>query len=235
MGPAAAEAGSIEGYVARTGKTRSHHIRDVQYFAGDDRFADILLAESSQGIFSPLMKWSGQMLPAEFYRSAERQFMVVIERDLRGSQSYWAWVDTPLGPLRLKVNAAQWAAIQKVDPKGAWGYGPDFDWQRLYWQMSTESGVVARLVRSRKWGADSGPGGTARFSGPDGQPMGEITRQRATPKGAALRHYIPLRTRAWSSSRPDRSPESGRCRPACWTGSWSRRTSWFRFRLSRAW
>jgi len=68
--------------------------------------------------------------------------MVVIERDLRGSQSYWAWVDTPLGPLRLNVNAAQWAAIQKVDPKGAWGYGPDFDWQRLYWQMSTESGVV---------------------------------------------------------------------------------------------
>jgi hypothetical protein len=72
------------------GRLGSHRIRDVQYFRDDDRFADILLVEGSRGIFSPLMKWGGQMPSAEFYNVEGRQIMVLVERDTRGAQVYRA-------------------------------------------------------------------------------------------------------------------------------------------------
>ena len=82
--------------------------------------AGLLLAEGSPGIFSPLLRWSGQMPEAVIQRGGAVSVLVV-QRDFGGNVpmvSTWAWVWGPLGPITLNVEGVVADAIQKVAPWG---------------------------------------------------------------------------------------------------------------------
>jgi hypothetical protein len=120
------------------GRLGSHRIRDVRYSRGEQALADIVLAESSSGIFSPLMKWSGEM-PAPVIHRVGPATVLVIQKDFGGNVpmvSTWAWVWGPMGPIRLDVEAALHEAIHKVAP-GHTGYDTGLDWNTLHCNTGT--------------------------------------------------------------------------------------------------
>ena len=54
----------------------------------------------------------------------------------KGHQSYWAWLWTNAGPVRLNVATAEWGAIRRVAPglESSPYSGLDIDWPALYWR-----------------------------------------------------------------------------------------------------
>jgi hypothetical protein len=115
------------------GMVGSSRIRTVRYSFGAKAIGDVLLAESSRGIFAPLMKWSGEMPGPSVYRFGSAA-VLVIAKDFGGNipmVSTWAWAWTPLGPIRLNVEDAVHEAIQKVAP-GHVGYSTGLDWRTLH-------------------------------------------------------------------------------------------------------
>jgi hypothetical protein len=127
------EKGSVKALWREVGVLGSHRIRAVRYVFGEVAVADVVLAESNRGIFSPLMKWSGGMPPAAIHRVGAVEVLVV-QKDAGGNVpmvSTWAWVWGPAGPLRLDVEGAAHAAIQRVAP-GHTGYHTGLNWDTLH-------------------------------------------------------------------------------------------------------
>jgi hypothetical protein len=116
----------------------SHRIRDVRYFEGESVLADVVLAESSSGIFSPLMKYSGEM-PAPVIHRIGPAAVLLIQFDGSGnvpSVGTFAWVWGPVGPFRVDVRGAMQEAIHKVAP-GHTGYDTGLDWKTLHCVIGT--------------------------------------------------------------------------------------------------
>ena len=85
--------------------------------------------EGSRGLFTPVMQWRGNM-PVPFLRRG----ILVMERNFGGNIPIvysWAWVWSPLGPVRLDAGGAVYGAIEKVAP-GHSGCGTAFDWDALF-------------------------------------------------------------------------------------------------------
>jgi hypothetical protein len=115
------------------GRLGSHRIRTVRFSRGENGLADLLLAEGSTGIFTPLLKWSGTMRDPVVYGVGSAS-VLVIQKDFGGNVpmvSTWAWVWGSLGPIKLDVRRAVHGAIHKVAP-GHTGYDTALDWDELY-------------------------------------------------------------------------------------------------------
>jgi hypothetical protein len=115
------------------GNLGPHRIRQIRYNSGESSFAGLLLAEKRNGVFAPLMKWSGNM-PEPRIHKVEGTDVLEIWRDFGGNvpmvQS-WAWVWTERGPVRLNLAAAVIDAITKIGP-GYAGYDTGMDWKTIH-------------------------------------------------------------------------------------------------------
>jgi hypothetical protein len=111
----------------------SHRIRTVRFSRGEYPLADLVLAEGSAGIFTPLLNWSGTMPDPVIYRVGPASVLVV-QKDFGGNVpmvSTWAWVWGSIGPIKLDVERAVHDAIHKVAP-GHTGYDTGLDWDALH-------------------------------------------------------------------------------------------------------
>ena len=121
--------GALSNQWREVGSLQSHRIREVRFLRAKDVIAGLVLAESSPGIFLPLMKWAGDMPQAEIFETG----VLVLQKDFGGNVpmvSTWAWVWTPNGPVRLDVSGAIQAAVQKAMP-GWRGLETGLDWRTL--------------------------------------------------------------------------------------------------------
>jgi tetratricopeptide (TPR) repeat protein len=117
------------------GRWGVHRIRAVRYATPSSPFATLILVEGSRDIFSPLMKWSGQMPETVTYDHDGSQ-VLVLQKDFGGNVpmvSTWAWIWGIDGPIRLDVDGAVSEAIEKVVP-GYAGYQTGLDWLKLHCQ-----------------------------------------------------------------------------------------------------
>jgi hypothetical protein len=104
----------------------THHVRLVHF-----PFGDVLLAEKSPGIFSPLMKWAGEM-PTPALHKIGAESVLAMAKDFGGNVPMvqtWAWI-WAAGPVRLDVEGAIQLAIEKVAP-GHSGYDTGIDFKTL--------------------------------------------------------------------------------------------------------
>jgi len=112
----------------------SSRIRLVEYFVnGQSIGAYVILAERQDGLFAPLMKWSGTLPEIEVYRPGPAG-VLGFSRDFGGNVpmvSTWAWTATNSGPRRLDMDQVLSAAIHKVSPVHSC-YSTDFDWSNLH-------------------------------------------------------------------------------------------------------
>ncbi|MBL8210926.1 MAG: tetratricopeptide repeat protein [Bryobacterales bacterium] len=117
------------------GRWGTHRIRKVTYSGSSTPFATLLVVEGSPKLFSPVMKWSGQMPEPEFHDYGHARVLVVA-KDFGGNipmVSTWAWIWSTRGPVRLDVDAAVAEAIEKAAP-GYGGYGTGIEWPSLHCQ-----------------------------------------------------------------------------------------------------
>jgi len=111
----------------------THRIRTIRYSGAGNEFADLILAERSGGVFSPLMKWSGQMPDVTIYQTNGGP-VLVLEKNFGGNLpmvATWAWVWTNDGPVQLDVSGAIDDAIRKVI-LGYMGYDTGIEWASLH-------------------------------------------------------------------------------------------------------
>jgi hypothetical protein len=100
------------------GRLGNHRIRSVQYGSTEGAFADLILAEGSPGIFSPLMKWSGRMPDPAVYEADGTQ-VLDLQRDDGGNVPMvreWTRLWGTNGPVRLEAQDVIPEAIGLVAP-----------------------------------------------------------------------------------------------------------------------
>jgi hypothetical protein len=116
------------------GTLGTSRIREVRYIVDDGAIPGVvLLAERDDGLFAPLLKWTGGAPEPTLYRIGG-SFVVVITRDFGGNIPMvrtWAWTGTAAGPILLDVEQAQAEALQKVAP-GHNSYSTGIDWDTLH-------------------------------------------------------------------------------------------------------
>jgi hypothetical protein len=118
-----------------------HRIREVRYRDGNGEFAGLLLAESSKGIFSPLMKWSGRM-PEPMLNTVSDGTIIVLERNFGSNvpmMRTWAWMWAQEAPFRIDVDAAIDDAIAKLG-EGYQGYNSGINWDTLSFRTAVWQG-----------------------------------------------------------------------------------------------
>ena len=136
------------------GRFGSHRIRHITYGVDDSSFADLILAESNPGIFSPPLKWYGPALGPKTYNHNGIQVVAAAKRfgGKFGVFAMWAWIWRADGPVRLDVNAALSQAVAKVAP-GLPGTPIELDLEALrgltgLWTADKSGRVVGRSRRS---------------------------------------------------------------------------------------
>lgn len=118
-----------------------HRIREARYRNGEREFAGLLLAESSRGIFSPLMKWSGRM-PEPTLHTVSGGTIIVLERNLGGNvpmHNTWAWMWAQEAPFRIDVDSAIDDAIATLG-EGYRGYDSGMNWDTLSFRTGVWQG-----------------------------------------------------------------------------------------------
>ncbi len=109
-------------------------IREVRYFLNDVEIPGaLLLAERRDGLFAPLLKWSGDLPEPALYRFGGSSILVMT-RNFGGNIPMfrtWAWTGTVSGPILLDIEQAQNDGVQKVAPGHA-SYNTGMDWDTLH-------------------------------------------------------------------------------------------------------
>jgi hypothetical protein len=114
------------------GSMGSRRVRQVRFRSGSGSFAGLVLIERENGMFSPVMKWSGDMpKPSMFQRGGTK--ILVLEKDFGGNMpmvSTWAWVWHRNGPVRLDLASAWKRAGGRIGPQHqVWAMG--LKWNNL--------------------------------------------------------------------------------------------------------
>ncbi|MBL8233267.1 MAG: hypothetical protein JNL98_32515 [Bryobacterales bacterium] len=128
-----------------------HDIKMIRYRDGENECAGVLVARGNDGRYRALLKWSGDMPAPEIHDTGYGK-VLVLQRNfgvLYPLVSTWAWLDTPVGPVRVDTAGAMREALDKVS-KNHNHYHTAFDWKALHCAAGAWEGAHRNKISVNK-------------------------------------------------------------------------------------